>query len=123
MMCSVGMTNSSARTGVLALLLAVAAQAAAQAPSHALALSPSAVHAFAHENAIHLQILDVVGGKRRAGKLTATQARPEGWTLFGRVGRLRFTNQIDSSDGTHFSLRGSSHGLQGNLYIGIHRRF
>ena len=126
MISSMEMTNSLARTGLLALLLAVAAQAAAQAPPHALFLSASAVQAFAREQASDLQMLTAVeGSKQRAGKVRAPLVRPDRWTLFGRVGPLRFANQLDAgTDGMQFALRGNnSQGLQGKFYLGIHRTY
>ena len=97
---------------LIALLLFVAAEAAAQAPPHALALSPSTVHAFAQEHEMDLQAL------------RASQERPERWMLYGRLGPMNFANPLDGDGGgVQVSLRRNGQGLSGKIYLGIRRRF
>src|SRR3989442_2054690 len=89
--------------GVMALLLAVAGEAAAQAyhpaalerfeqaPPHVLAHSPSAIRALGHD--MDLQALDAFAEHRaeRFGPLE----RPEGRTRYGRFGLLIFQDASD----------------------------
>ena len=70
-----------------------------------------------------LQVLDAFETKRRASNTRGPAMRTDRWTLFGRIGPMRFSNQLSSDDGTQFSLRGDSRGLGGKIYIGMHRRF
>lgn len=127
MIGSVALTNSLARSGLLALLLVAAAEVAAQAPDLVLALSPSGVQAFAQEQEMDLLALNAFEKQRnsRIGKkIRAALARPGTWSLYGRVGPMNFTNQLAAgSDGMQYSLRGNSLGLKGRLYIGVHTRF
>src|SRR2546422_2041433 len=92
--------------GVMALLLVVAGEAAAQAyhpaalerfeqaPPHVLAHSPSAIRALGHE--MDLQALDAFA-ERRAERVGALE-RSEGWTLYGRLGLLNFQHESDPND-------------------------
>jgi len=89
--------------GVMALLLVVAGEAAAQAylpasldrfeqaPPHVLAHSPSAIRALGHD--MDLQALDAFG-ERRAERFGPLE-RSEGWRLYGRFGLLNFQNEPD----------------------------
>src|SRR2546428_13867293 len=84
--------------GVMALLLVVAGEAAAQAyrpaalerleqaPPHVLAHSPSAIRALGHD--MDLQALDAFA-ERRAERFGSLE-RSEGWRLYGRFGLLNF---------------------------------
>ena len=118
-----GIAMRSAKPGVMALLLVVAVEAAAQAPPHVLGFSPPVFRTLDQEHAEDLQALDAFSGKRRAEGLSPL-GRPEPWTLYGRVGLLNFQNQLaPDSSGTQLSLRRTGPGLGGRIYIGIRRRF
>ena len=126
-----GIAMRSAKPGVtalrlvaaMAMLLVVAVEAAAQAPSHVLGFSPPAVRALDQEHAMDLRALDAFAGKRRAEGLRPLE-RPAPWTLYGRFGLLNFQNQLDAdSSGMRFTLRRTGPGLGGRIYVGIHRRF
>ena len=70
-----------------------------------------------------LQAINAYAGKRRADGVRTVE-RPGRWMLFGRLGPMNITNQLDTgSDGVRFTLRRNSHGLGGKIYIGIHRNF
>ena len=102
-----------------ALLLALAVQAAAQAPAAALDRIDQA--RWEHER--DLQALDAFAGTRRTGG-TGPLERPEHWTLYGRLGLLHFQNHLDTQEGaTRFTLRRTGPGLGTKIYVGIHRRF
>ncbi|TMI22251.1 MAG: hypothetical protein E6H38_00205, partial [Betaproteobacteria bacterium] len=91
--------------GVMALLLAVAGEAAAQAhhpaslerfeqaPPHVLAHSPSAIRALGHD--MDLQALDAFA-ERRAERFGSLE-RSEGWRLYGRFGLLNFQDEPDAN--------------------------
>jgi len=112
-----------ARPGLMALLLFVAVEAAAQAPSRALAFTPSAVHALNQEREMDLQALDAFPGKRRDASAPSLERQGE-WTLIGRLGPMNFTNLLDSDGGgVQATLRRNSHAHSGKIYIGIRRRF
>ena len=113
-----GIAARSAKSGVVALLLAVAAQAAAQAPA---ALDRIDQARWQHES--DLQALEAFAGRRPAGG-TGPLERPGSWTLYGRLGLLHFQNHVDVHDsGTRFTLRRTGPGLGTKIYVGIHRRF
>jgi hypothetical protein len=118
--------------GVMALLLMVAGEAAAQAyhpaslerfeqaPPHVLAHSPSAIRALGHD--VDLQALDAFG-ERRAERFSRLE-RSERWRLYGRFGLLNFQNQPDpNGSGVQVSLRRTGPALGAKIYVGIHRRF
>ena len=120
------------RPGVMALLLVVAGEAAAQdylpasldrfeqAPPHVLAHSPSAIRALRHD--MDLQALDAFG-ERRAERFGPLE-RSEGWRLYGRFGLLNFQNQSDpNGSGIRVSWRRTGPALGTKIYVGIHRRF
>jgi hypothetical protein len=120
------------RPGVMALLLAVAAEAAAQAyrpaslerfeqaPPHVLAHSPSAIRASGHD--MDLQALDAFA-ERRAERLGPLE-RSEGWRLYGRLGLLNFQDEPDQNgSGIRVNLRRTGPAPGTKIYIGIHRRF
>ena len=108
----------SAGPGVAALLLALAAQAAAQAPAP---LDRIGQARWEHER--DLQALEVFAGRRRAEGARAL-GRPGPWTLYGRLGLLHFQNHLDTQEGaTRFTLRRTGPGLGTKIYVGIHRRF
>ena len=116
--------------GVMALLLVVAGEAAAQAyhpvsldrfeqaPPHVLAGSASAIRALGMD----LQALDAFaeGRAERFGPLE----RSEGWRLYGRFGLLNFQNEPDpNGSGIRVSWRRTGPALGTKIYVGIHRRF
>lgn len=109
--------------GAGVFLVAFAAEAAAQEPSHLLAFSAAAVHAPDEQRATDLHMINSLTMKRPATHFRAV-ARPQGWTFYGRVGPMNFVNSLEpGSDGVQFTLRRNSHGLSGNIYLGIHGRF
>ena len=121
--------------GVMVLLLLVAVDAGAQgygpgsldlveqAPAHLLGFSSSAPRAFDQEREMDLQAIDAYARKRRAAGFVASE-RPERWTLFGRLGPMNFTNQLDADgSGVQLTLRRNGHGVTGKIYVGLHRRF
>jgi hypothetical protein len=123
-----------AMPGVMALLLVVGGEAAAQAyhpasldrfeqaPPRVLGLSPMFVRALHQEHEMDLQALDAFGGKPRADALRPLE-RPGPWTLYGRLGFANFQNQLDPDrSGVRFSWRRTGPSL-GKISIGIHRRF
>jgi hypothetical protein len=125
----------SAGLGVMVLLLLVAVDAGAQgygpgsldlveqAPAHLLGFSSSAPRAFDQEREMDLQAINSYVGKRRAAGFVASE-RPERWTLFGRLGPMNFTNQLDADgSGVQLTLRRNGHGVTGKIYVGLHRRF
>ena len=95
--------------GVMALLLVVAGEAAAQAYHPAsLDMDPQALDAF---------------GERRAGRFGPLE-RSEGWRLYGRFGLLNFQNEPDpNGSGIRVSWRRTGPALGTKIYVGIHRRF
>jgi len=118
--------------GVMALLLVVAGEAAAQAyhpaalerfeqaPPHVLAHSPSAIRALGHD--MDLQALDAFA-ERRAERFGSLE-RSEGWRLYGRFGLLNFQDEPDAnSSGIRVSWRRTGPALGTKIYLGIHRRF
>ena len=120
------------RPGVMALLLAVAGEAAAQAyhpaslerfeqaPPHVLAHSPSAIRALGHD--MDLQALDAFA-ERRAERFGPLE-RSEGWRLYGRFGLLNFQDEADpNGSGIRVSWRRTGAALGTKIYLGIHRRF
>jgi len=130
-----GIAMRSAKPGVMALLLVVAVEAAAQAyrPAsldrveqarpHLPGLSPSAVRAMDQEHEMDLQALDAFEGKRRADLFRPLE-RPGPWKLYGRFGLVNFQYQLDpDSSGMQFTWRRTGPGLAGKIYVGIHRRF
>ena len=134
-MSTAGIAMRSAKPGVMALLLVVAAEVGAQAyhpaslerfeqaPPHLLGLSPSIVRAFDQEHEMDLQALDAFGGKRRADGFGPLE-RPERWMLYGRFGLVNFQNQLGAeSSGVQFTWRRTGPGLGGKISVGIHRRF
>jgi hypothetical protein len=130
-MLSAQIAIGSVRVGVMALLLAVAAEASAQryqpalfervepAPSLALGHSIAAMHELQHE-------WDPSEGfsKRRANAAVQV-GQPERWMLYGRFGLLKFRNDLDpQGGGTQFTWRNTGPGLGGKkLFIGFQRRF
>jgi hypothetical protein len=130
-MVSAKIAIGSVRLGVMALLLAVAAEAEAQvyhpalfdrveqAPSLALDHSPAAMHELQHES-------DPSEGfsKRRANG-AAAESQPERWMLYGRFGLVKFRNDFDpQGGGAQFTWRNTGPGLGGKkLFIGFQRRF
>lgn len=97
----------------MALLLAVAPQAAAQA------YHPPTPD---QQDEMDLQALDASGWKQRAEILRRLE-RPGPWTLYGGLGLLNFRNQIDpESSGLQFSWRRTGPRI-GKIHIGIQRRF
>jgi len=118
--------------GVMALLLVVAGEAAAQVyhpaslerfeqpPPHVLARSASGIRALGHD--VDLQALDAFG-ERRAGRFGPLE-RSQGWRLYGRFGLLNFLNQPDpNGGGVQVSLRRTGPALGAKIYVGIYRRF
>ena len=101
--------------GVMALLLAVAGEAAAQAHH-----SPSALRALGHD--MDLQALDAFA-ERRAERFGPLE-RSEGWRLYGRFGLLNFQDEPDpNGSGIRVSWRRTGPELDTKIYLGIHRRF
>jgi len=124
-----------ARSGLIAALLVVATDAAAQAYSpaafqpiseatpHQFGLASSAVESLVRENEMDLRALDAFGRKPRTGRVHAPD-RSGPWTIYGRIGFMNMVNKLDGdSAGTQFSLQRTGPGLGGKVYIGIHRRF
>jgi len=122
--------------GVMALLLAVAADAAAQGigeapaawsmPPLALGLSSSGVRALNEEFEADLQALNSYGGGRRADRYTTGSIeKPKPWMVYGRLGIFNFQNELEPSrsDGARISFRRTGPKLAGRYYIGIHRTF
>ena len=117
--------------GVMALLLVVAGEAAAQAyhpasldrfeqaPPHVLAHSPSSIRALGHD--MDLQALDAFG-ERRAERFSPLE-RSERWRLYGRFGLLNFQNEPDRDGGIRVSWRRTGPALGARIYVGIYRRF
>ncbi|TMH84810.1 MAG: hypothetical protein E6H44_14530 [Betaproteobacteria bacterium] len=118
--------------GVMALLLAVAGEAAAQAyhpaslerfeqaPPRVLAHSPSAIRALGHD--MDLQALDTFA-EQRAERLGPLE-RSEGWRLYGRLGLLNFQDEPDANgSGIRVSCCRTGPELGSKIYLGIHRRF
>src|SRR2546428_9330946 len=131
-MQAAGIPMRRVRPGVMALLLAVAGEAAAQAhhpaslerfeqaPPHVLAHSPSALRVLGHD--MDLQALDAFA-ERRAERFGPLE-RSEGWRLYGRFGLLNFQNQSDPNGrGVQGSWRRTGPALGTKIYVGIHRRF
>ena len=95
--------------GVMALLLVVVGEAAAQA-YHPASLD------------MDLQALDAFG-ERRAERFGPLE-RSEGWRLYGRFGLLNFQNEPDpNGSGIRVSWRRTGPALGTKIYVGIHRRF
>jgi hypothetical protein len=97
--------------GVMALLLVVAGEAAAQAYP---------IRALGHD--MDLQALDAFAERRteRFGPLE----RSERWRLYGRFGLLNFQDQPDpNGSGVQISWRRTGPALGTKIYVGIHRRF
>jgi len=131
-MQAAGIPVRRVRPGVMALLLAVTGEAAAQAyhpaslerfeqaPPHVLAHSPSAIRALGHD--MDLQALDVFA-ERRAERFGPLE-RSEGWRLYGRFGLLNFQDEPDpNGSGIRVSWRRTGPELDTKIYLGIHRRF
>lgn len=111
----------SARPGVMALLLVVAAGAAAQA--YRPASLDRLGQALEREHETDLQAFDAFQGKRSAEGFRPLERRGP-WTLYGRLGLLNFKNELDpDSSGMQYSWRRTGPGLGGRIYVGIHRRF
>ena len=112
----------SAKPGVMAVLLAVALEAAAQA------YRPASLEPFEQvpprlQHEMDLQALDAFAGKRTARDLRSSE-RPGPWTLYGRLGLLNFQNALEpDSSGLRFTWRRTGPRLGGRIYVGIHRRF
>src|SRR5437879_7462626 len=87
-MQAAGISMRRVMQGVMALLLAVAGEAAAQAYH-----SPSAIRALGHD--MDLQALDAFA-ERRAERFGPLE-RSEGWRLYGRFGLLNFQDEPDSN--------------------------
>ena len=102
--------------GVMALLLVVAGEAAAQA------YPPSAIRALDQEREMDLQALDAFG-ERRADSLRSSE-RPGTWTLYGRFGVVNFQDRLapEGSDAL-FTWRRTGPGLGARIYVGVRRRF
>src|SRR5467141_5367683 len=93
--------------GVMALLLAVAGEAAAQ------------TYRPASHDDMDLQVLDAFG-ERRAECFSPLE-RSEQWSLYGRFGLLYFQNQPDpNGSGVQVGLRRTGPALGAKIYIGIH---
>ena len=91
--------------GVMALLLVVAGEAAAQA------YRPASLEQF-----------DAFG-EQRAGRFS-TLERSTGWRLYGRFGLLNFQDELDpNGSGVQVSWRRTGPALGAKIYVGIHRRF
>lgn len=136
-------TKQLAITCMVALALALATEAAAQAyqpelfahqdrigaaPSLALGLSGSSLmRALDEERLQELRALEPFRGGKRAIDRFSDQIlqRPKPWTLYGRLGVLNFQNALDPGDetGMRFTLRRTGPRLNGRIYIGIHREF
>jgi hypothetical protein len=100
--------------GVMALLLVVAREAAAQA------YHPASLERLGHD--MDLQALDAFG-ERRAERFGPLE-RYKGWRLYGRFGLLNFQNEPDpSGSGIRVSWRRTGPALGAKIYVGIHRRF
>jgi hypothetical protein len=96
--------------GVMALLLVVAGEAAAQ------------TYRPASLDDMDLQALDAFG-ERRAERFRPLE-RSEGWRLYGRFGLLNFQNEPDpNGSGIRVSWRRTGPALGTKIYVGIHRRF
>lgn len=111
------LATRSAALGVMVLLLVFAVDAGAQG------YRPGPFDLVEQEREMDLQAINSYVGKRRAAGFNAAQ-RPERWTLFGRLGPMNFTNQLDGDgSGVQFTLRRNGHGVSGRIYVGLHRRF
>ena len=107
----------------LALLSPIAR---AEAPPLALALSDGQMRRLEQEFRDEIQALDAFARQRPAGAASSGSAeRPGPWMLYGRLGPLRFRNELDlqSPGGMRFGLGGGGPRLTGRINIGIHRRF
>jgi len=93
--------------GVMALLLAVAGEAAAQA------YHPASLERFEQ----------APPGERRAERFGPLE-RSEGWRLYGRFGLLNFQNEPDpNGSGIRINWRRTGPALGTKIYVGIHRPF
>ena len=124
---------------IVALLLVVAAEAAAQGlpgaegpvgmsmPSLALGLSPAGVRALNEDLDNDLRALDAFGKKPNMDRFKDggyEKAKP--WTMYGRLGVLNFQETLDpsrSEGGGNITFRRTGPKLTGRYYIGIHRTF
>jgi hypothetical protein len=126
-----------AMRSVVALLLVVAADAAAQVmpgerpafgsmPSLALGLSPAGVRAL-NEEFDELHALGAFAGRsRRVDRFTSGDLeKPKHWMLYGRLGIFNFQDFLERerSDGVRITLKRTGPKLTGRFYIGIHREF
>jgi hypothetical protein len=101
--------------GVMALLLVVVGEAAAQA------YHPASLDRFEQAD-MDLQALDAFG-ERRAERFRSLE-RSDGWRLYGRFGLLNFQNEPDpNGSGIRVSWRRTGPALGTKIYVGIHRRF
>ena len=125
-----------AMPGMVATLLVMSADAAAQAfhaaagasmPSVVLRISPDLARALDEEFAEQARALDAFDGKSRVDRYTRAQIeKPVPWTFYGRLGLVNFRNRLEPQrfDGVQFSFRrtGPNPGV-GRYYVGIHRQF
>ena len=97
--------------------------AAAQAPPHLQGFTSAIVTTLDRQREVELQSFDTLSSKRRADGFLVP-SRQEIWTLYGGLSFLGFQNKLEpDGDGAHFKLGRSGPGLNGKLYIGIHRRY
>jgi hypothetical protein len=99
-------------TVLIALLLLVAAEAAAQAPPHVLLFSLP----------VELPMPDPFGDKPRADGSKPVE-RVGTWVLYGRFKKLNFKKELDSDRDTQYSWRKTGPALEGKIYVGIRRAF
>jgi hypothetical protein len=92
----------------------------------ALALSHSQVRSLDEEFRDELHALDEFAGRRSSSALGGgSTERPGPWRLYGRLGPLKFQNDLDSerSAGLRFGFGSTGPRLTGRINMGIHRRF
>jgi hypothetical protein len=127
-----------AMPGIMALLVACAGEAAAQAyppqalerfeaaPPLALQLSPYGMR-LPQSEFDDLHGADLFGGKRRFDPFErSSEQRPQAWTLFGRLGVIHYQNPLDrdSGSGGEITLKRSGPSIGGaRISFGLRRRF
>jgi len=92
----------------------------------ALVLSHDQVRSLEQELRDELHALDAFARGRSTGALGAAPAeRPGAWLLYGRLGPLKFRNELDPLrfGGMRLGLGSTGPGLTGRVNIGIYRRF
>lgn len=139
-MLTVEIAKCSAKAGVMALLLLVVA-AAHSVRAQALPDLDHAPTSFRVEELVPAEVAEYakrkwmwnladVFGKREQHDLPRLnepeeKPRAQGWMIYGRLGILRWQNDMSDDDlsSFKFGLRHSPPKLGGRAYIGIHRRF